>query len=62
MNPQPKFNRVTQTLEKFQVGASTIQQVTQAPLDIIQATTELQNANTELVKAFKEDELKNKAQ
>lgn len=60
MNPQPKFNRVTQTLEKFQVGASTIQQVTQAPLDIIQATTELQNANTELVKAIKEDEPKNK--
>ncbi len=55
MNPQPKFNRVTQALEKLQAGASTIQMVTQAPLDIINATTELQNANTELIKAFKED-------
>ena len=55
MNPQPKFNRVTQTLQNLQNGASTIQQVTQAPLDVINAVTELQNANTELVKAIKED-------
>jgi hypothetical protein len=61
MNPQPKFNRVTQTLEKFQAGASTIQMVTQAPLDIINAITELQNTNTELVKALKEDKPENKA-
>ncbi len=56
MNPQPKFNRVTQALEKLQAGASTIQQVTQAPLDIINATTELTNATTELTKALKEDD------
>ncbi|GJD16361.1 hypothetical protein RIVM261_013170 [Rivularia sp. IAM M-261] len=56
MNPQPKFNRVTQTLENLQQGASTIQQVTQAPLDVINAVTELQNANTELIKAIKEDD------
>ncbi|MFN6485442.1 MULTISPECIES: hypothetical protein [unclassified Nostoc] len=43
MNPQPKFNRVTQTLEGLQNGASTIQMVTQAPLDVINATTELTN-------------------
>ncbi len=56
MNPQPKFNRVTQTLESLQQGASTIQMVTQAPLDIINATTELTNATTELTNAIKEDE------
>lgn len=56
MNPQPKYNRVIQTLEKLQNGASTIQQVTQAPLDIIQATTELTNSATELTKAIKEDD------
>lgn len=55
MNPQPKFNRITQTLENLQQGASTIQQVTQVPLDVINAVTELQTANTELVKAIKED-------
>lgn len=55
MNPQPKFNRISQTLENLQQGASTIQQVTQAPLDVINAVTELQTANTELVKAIKED-------
>lgn len=31
MNPQPKFNRVTEILEGLQNGASTIQMVTQAP-------------------------------
>lgn len=56
MNPQPKFNRISETLEKLQAGASTIQQVTQAPLDIINATTELTNATTELTKAIKEDD------
>ena len=55
MNPQPKFNRVTQTLENLQNGASTIQMVTQAPLDVINAVTELTNANTEFVNAIKED-------
>ncbi len=39
MNPQPKFNRISQTLENLQQGASTIQQVTQAPLDVINAVT-----------------------
>lgn len=56
MNPQPKFNRVTQALENLNQGASTIQQVTQAPLDVVNAVTELQNANTEFIKALKEDE------
>lgn len=56
MNPQPKFNKVTQTLESLNQAGSTIQQVTQVPLDVISATTELQNANTELVKSLKEDE------
>jgi hypothetical protein len=55
MNPQPKYNRVTQTLESLQNGASTIQMVTQAPLDIIQATTELTNSATELTNAIKDD-------
>lgn len=55
MNPQPKFNRVTQLLETLQNGASTIQMVTQAPLDVINATTELTNATTELTNAIKED-------
>jgi hypothetical protein len=56
MNPQPKFNRITQTLESLQNGASTIQMVTQAPLDIINATTELTTATTELTNALKEDD------
>ncbi|HYX18771.1 MAG TPA: hypothetical protein VE944_31265 [Nostoc sp.] len=56
MNPQPKFNRVTQTLENLQQGASTIQMVTQAPLDIINATTELTTATTELANAIKQDD------
>ncbi|MDZ8240148.1 MAG: hypothetical protein RMZ69_23865 [Nostoc sp. ChiQUE01a] len=56
MNPQPKINRVTNFLEKLQNGASTIQQVTQVPLDTINAITELQTANTEFVKAIKEDD------
>jgi hypothetical protein len=55
MNPQPKFNRVTQFLENLQNGASTIQMVTQAPLDIINSVTELTNAGTELTNALKED-------
>ncbi|WP_414546358.1 hypothetical protein, partial [Nostoc sp. CCY0012] len=56
MNPQPKFNRVTQLLENLQNGASTIQMVTQAPLDVINATTEFTTASTEFVKAIKEDD------
>ncbi|MBK1990999.1 hypothetical protein A0J48_026425, partial [Sphaerospermopsis aphanizomenoides BCCUSP55] len=39
MNPQPKFNRVTQTLENLQQAASTVQMVTQVPLDVISQTT-----------------------
>ena len=61
MNPQPKFNRVTQTLESLQNGASTIQMVTQVPLDVVSATTELTTASTEFVKAIKEDTPANKA-
>ncbi|MEA5624107.1 hypothetical protein [Nostoc sp. UHCC 0251] len=56
MNPQPKFNRVTQTLESLQNGASTIQMVTQAPLDVVNAVTESTTAATEFVKALKEDD------
>jgi hypothetical protein len=56
MNPQPKFNRVTQTLEALQNGASTIQMVTQAPLDVVNAVTEFTTASTEFVKAVKEDD------
>ncbi|MDZ8090183.1 MAG: hypothetical protein RMY16_32210, partial [Nostoc sp. DedQUE12b] len=56
MNPQPKINRVTNFLERLQNGASTIQQVTQVPLDTINAITELQTANTEFFKATKEDD------
>ncbi len=56
MNPQPKINRVTNFLEGLQNGASTIQQVTQVPLDTINAITELQTANTDFIKAIKEDD------
>ncbi|BBD60603.1 hypothetical protein NIES2109_34020 [Nostoc sp. HK-01] len=56
MNPQPKFNRVTTFLEGLQNGASTIQMVTQIPLDVINATTQLTEANTEFIKALKEDD------
>ncbi|RUS93772.1 hypothetical protein DSM107003_42730 [Trichormus variabilis SAG 1403-4b] len=56
MNPQPKFNRVTQTLENLQQAASTVQMVTQVPLDVVNATTELTTASTEFVKAVKEDD------
>jgi hypothetical protein len=63
MNPQPKFNRVSQFLENFQQGASTIQMVTQAPLDIATASTEFTNSATEFIKAVKEDDKpENKAQ
>jgi hypothetical protein len=55
MNPQPKFNRVTQGLESLQVGASTVQMVTQVPVDAVNAVTELNNSATELRKTFKED-------
>lgn len=55
MNPQPKFNRITQGLEALQQTASTIQQVTQVPLDIVSQATELTNAATEFTKAIKED-------
>jgi hypothetical protein len=55
MNPQPKFNRVTSFLEGLQQGASTIQMVTQAPLDVVNATTELTTASTAFVTAIKED-------
>ena len=56
MNPQPKINRVTNFLQGLQNGASTVQQVTQVPLDTINAITELQTANTEFIKAIKEDD------
>lgn len=59
MNPQPKFNRVTQFLENLQNGASTIQMVTQAPLDIINSMTELTNATTELTNAIQDDSTPN---
>jgi hypothetical protein len=56
MNPNPNFsNRITRFLEGFQQSASTIQMVTQAPLDITTASTELATASTELVKSIKED-------
>jgi len=55
MNPQPKFNRITQTLENLNQAGSTIQQVTQVPVDVISAITDFQNSNTEFVKALKED-------
>jgi len=61
MNPNPNFsNRVTRFLEGFQQTSSTIQMVTQAPLDIVNATTELTAASTELVKSIKEDKEENK--
>ncbi|AFY48899.1 collagen triple helix repeat protein [Nostoc sp. PCC 7524] len=56
MNPQPKFNRVSRFLENVQNAASTVQMVTQVPLDMVNATTELTNASTEFVKAIKEDD------
>jgi hypothetical protein len=56
MNPQPKINRITNFLQGLQQGASTVQQVTQVPLDVIAQTTELTNSATELVKAWKEDD------
>ncbi|QLE55664.1 hypothetical protein [Nostoc sp. TCL26-01] len=55
MNPQPKFNRVTKFLEGLQTTASTVQMVTQVPLDVINATTEFTTASTDFVKAIKED-------
>ncbi len=55
MNPQPKFNRVSSFLEGLQNGASTVQMVTQAPLDVVNAVTETTTAATEFVKAVKED-------
>lgn len=56
MNPQPKFNTITNRLQALQGGASTILQVTQVPLDIISAVTELNQSTTELVNAIQNDD------
>ncbi|HYW21555.1 MAG TPA: hypothetical protein VE956_20080 [Nodularia sp. (in: cyanobacteria)] len=55
MNPQPRINRVTTALEKFSTGASAVEQVTAAPKQVIDSITELQQANTEFVKALGDD-------
>lgn len=55
-NPQPNFHsKMFRFFENAQQGASTIQIVTQAPLDVVNAVTEFNNSTTELVKAVKED-------
>ena len=55
MNPQPKFNRVTQFLENLNNGASTIQQVIQIPIDIAESVTQLKKSTDDLNKALGED-------
>ncbi|MDM9582314.1 hypothetical protein [Nostoc sp. GT001] len=55
-NPQPNYHsRMLSFFENAQQGASTIQMVTQAPIDIVNAVTEFNNSTTELAKAVKED-------
>ncbi|MDB9370299.1 hypothetical protein PN456_15280, partial [Nodularia spumigena CS-586/05] len=56
MNPNPRINRITTKLEKLNDGASTVEQITQAPIEATQAISELQQANTEFLKALKEDD------
>ncbi|MCC5641077.1 hypothetical protein LC593_35680 [Nostoc sp. CHAB 5844] len=55
-NPQPNYHsRMFNFFEKAQQGASTIQQVTQVPIDITNAITEFNNSTTELVKAVQQE-------
>ncbi|QLE54837.1 hypothetical protein FD725_26635 [Nostoc sp. TCL26-01] len=57
MNPNPNYHsRMLNFFQNAQQGASTIQQVTQVPLDIIQAATEFNNSTTEVIKAVTQDE------
>ncbi|MCF4968705.1 hypothetical protein [Nostoc sp. CMAA1605] len=50
MNPQPNYHsRIFQFFEKAQNTASTVQQVTQVPLDVISSVTEFNNSTKELV-------------
>ncbi|MDB9349029.1 hypothetical protein [Nodularia spumigena] len=56
MNPNPRINRITTNLEKLNDGASTVEQITQAPIEATQAISELQQANTAFLKALKEDD------
>jgi hypothetical protein len=54
MNPTPDFeNPWAMKLEQLQNAASTIATVTQAPLDVVNASTELTNATNELIKSVK---------
>lgn len=56
MNPQPSFdNKWIAKLEQLQQGASTVQMITQVPVDTIQAVTEFNNSATEFVKAVQQD-------
>ncbi|MEA5619513.1 hypothetical protein VB711_16940 [Cronbergia sp. UHCC 0137] len=55
MNPQPKFNRITQALENAQNLASTVEQISQVPLELTEQITQLTTESTDLIKAIKED-------
>jgi hypothetical protein len=56
MNPQPSFdNKWITKLQQLQQTASTVQMVSQIPIDATNAVTELTNAGTEFVKAVKQE-------
>lgn len=56
-NPQPNYHsRMLNFFENAQQTASTIQMVTQAPLDVINAVTEFNNSTAEVIKAVRQDE------
>ncbi|WP_016953538.1 hypothetical protein [Anabaena sp. PCC 7108] len=57
MNPSPSYdNQILIKLEKLNQTASTVQMVTQVPLDVISSVNNLTESATELVKAVNQDE------
>ncbi|MBD2568365.1 hypothetical protein [Anabaena lutea] len=57
MNPSPNYdNQILIKLEKLNQTASTVQMVTQIPLDVVNSVTQLTDSTTELVKAVNQDE------
>lgn len=56
MNPQPSFDNKWMTkLQQLQQGASTVQMVSQIPIDVTSSITEFNNSTTELIKAVKQE-------
>jgi hypothetical protein len=56
MNPNPNYHsKVLNFLQNAQQGASTILQVTQVPIDVAEAITEVNESTTEMIKAVQQE-------